>query len=191
MRNLMVGTKYLEHVGKMTIEAGDNSMQCVVDFKQGGYWAALNIVSGTVSDASGQILCQLEGKWDDQLAQTLDSSNFRVLWRATPFPKNSHEFYGFTTFGITLNEVTADIAPQLPPTDSRLRLDVRALEEGDLNTAEAEKQRVEDLQRERRRLGKDRQPRWFKPVGDGWEYVGGYWEARARGWKGEVIEALW
>ncbi|KAG6842480.1 hypothetical protein C0991_000006 [Blastosporella zonata] len=191
MRNLMVGTKYLEHTGKMTIENTHDQTRCVLEFKQNGYWGASNVVSGTVYESSGEVAMHLEGKWDDQMTQTLDSSNFRILWRSTPFPKETHEFYGFTSFGITLNELTSDLVDNLPPTDSRYRPDVRALEEGHVDIAEEQKVRVEELQRERRREGKDRRPRWFHQEGNEWTYSGGYWEARERGWKGENIQPLW
>ncbi|EEB95519.1 hypothetical protein MPER_05497 [Moniliophthora perniciosa FA553] len=102
-----------------------------------------------------------------------------------------HEYYGFTSFSITLNEITNDITGKLPPTDSRLRPDVRALEEGDLDTAEAEKSRVEEAQRDRRKRGTEPKPRWFKQQGEEWVYAGGYWEARARGWKGVDVKPLW
>jgi len=36
----------------------------------------------------------------------------------------------FTAFAITLNELTPEMLTNLPPTDSRLRPDMRALEEG-------------------------------------------------------------
>lgn len=78
---------------------------------------------------------------------------------------------------------------KLPPTDSRLRPDVRALEVGELDLAEEEKVRVEELQRKRRREGKDRQPRWFVRDGEEWIYKGGYWEEREKGWKD--VEPLW
>ncbi|KAJ7169624.1 oxysterol binding protein [Mycena filopes] len=191
MRNLMVGTKYLEHVGKMTIENTHTQGRAVVEFKPSGYWGASNMVSGAVYSPSGKAVTQLEGKWDDQMSQTLDASHFRILWRVAPYPKDTHEYYGFTSFGITLNEITSDIDGKLPPTDSRRRPDVRALEEGQLDVAEREKTRVEEAQRERRRNGEDTQPRWFKQVGEEWEYTGGYWEARAQGWKGSNIQALW
>jgi Oxysterol-binding protein. len=187
----MVGTKYLEHCGKMTIENTMNNARCVLEFKQSGYWAASNVVSGTIHAPSGEVVAQLEGKWDDQIAQTVDSSNFRILWRVAPFPKNIDECYGFTSFGITLNEITSDIGDKLPPTDSRYRPDVRSLERGHLDVAEEQKIKVEEMQRERRRRGADRQPRWFKQVGEEWTYVGGYWEARAKSWKGAGIEPLW
>ncbi|KAJ7102181.1 oxysterol binding protein [Mycena belliarum] len=192
MRNLMVGTKYLEHVGNMAIENTHTGARCVVEFKPSGYWGASNMVSGTVHSASGQVVMRLEGKWDDQMSQTLDSSNFRILWRVAPYPKDTHAYYGFTSFGITLNEMTSDIEGKLPPTDSRCRPDVRALEEGQLEIAEQEKTRVEEAQRERRRNGEDTKPRWFRQVGDEeWEYIGGYWEARAHGWKDAGVKPLW
>jgi hypothetical protein len=190
MRNLMVGTKYIDHCGKMAIENVTTGMRCVLDFKQNGYWGPSNVVSGTVHGSDGGIVGQLEGKWDDQMAQILDNDHLHVLWRCSPFPKNTHEYYGFTSFGITLNEITTDIAQKLPPTDSRLRTDIRALEHGDLDTAETEKTRIEEAQRDRRRRGQDAQPMWFRKVGDEWEYAGGYWEARARGWK-EPVRPLW
>lgn len=189
MRNLMMGTKYLEHCGKMVIENTTAGGRCTLDFKEGGYWGPVNMVAGTVVSASGETKTQLEGKWDEQMARKLDSSYLQVLWRMIPFPKNAPDYYGFTSFGITLNEVTPDLEGRLPLTDSRHRTDVRALEEGDLDSAEEEKKRIEEAQRERRRRGADRQPRWFKQVGDEWVYAGGYWEQRERGWKD--VEALW
>ena len=63
------------------------------------------------------------------------------------FPK---EFYGFTSFATPLN---GDLVGKLPPTDSRYRPDVRASEESNIDRAEEEKQRVEELQRQQRRIG--------------------------------------
>ncbi|KDR85198.1 hypothetical protein GALMADRAFT_331731 [Galerina marginata CBS 339.88] len=191
MRNIMVGTKYFEHCGKMAIENTTTQYRCVVDFKQNGYWGPANVVSGTIHDADGDTIGQLEGKWDDQVSQMLDASHFHVLWKMTGFPKNTLETYGFTSYGITLNELSSDVVGKLPPTDSRLRPDVRALEDGELDLAEEEKLRVERLQRDRRNRGEERQPRWFKEVGDEWHYTGGYWEGRSRGWKQEPIQPLW
>lgn len=187
----MVGTKYFEHCGKMTIENLTTNVRCTLDFKQNGYWGPTNVVSGIVHGSDGETLTKLEGKWDDQMAQTLDGDHLHVLWRCSPFPKNTHQYYGFTSFGITLNEITDDIAQRLPPTDSRLRPDLRALENGDLDTAEEEKTRIEETQRERRREGQERPPRWFKKVGDEWEYAGGYWESRSQGWKADPVYPLW
>ena len=189
MRNIMMGTKYLEHIGAMTIDNVTTDDRCVLEFKESGYWGDANAVSGTVHSASGESLASLEGKWDENIVRTLDESRFQLLWRISPFPKNCKDYYGFTSFAITLNEITPDLQWRLPLTDSRYRPDVRALEEGDLNTAEAEKQRIEEGQRERRRNGKDQQPRWFRREGDEWVYNGGYWEQREQGWRD--ISPLW
>lgn len=191
MRNLMMGTKYLEHCGKMTIKNTISGASCVVDFKQTGYWGASNEVAGAVLSRSGDICARIEGKWDDQIVLALDSSHLRVLWRITPFPKQTMEYYGFTAFGVTLNEITSDLEGKLPPTDSRFRPDVRALEEGNVDEAEEHKMRLEELQRDRRRRGADRNPRWFKQVGEDWRYKGSYWEERAMGWREVPVEPLW
>jgi len=180
---------YLKHYGKLTIDNVTTMARCVLDFKENGYWNSGNMVAGTVYSPSGEALVSLEGKWDGSLCRKFDSSHFQVLWRANPFPKNSLDYYGFTSFGMTLNEITGDLEGKLPPTDSRHRPDVRALEEGDLDTAEAEKRRVEEAQRDRRGQGRDRKPRWFKEAGDEWIYTGGYWEERRNGWKN--IQPLW
>ncbi|KAG9314544.1 Oxysterol-binding protein-domain-containing protein [Chiua virens] len=191
MRNLMMGTKYLEHCGRMTIKNTISGDSCVIDFKQTGYWGASNEVAGAVLSRSGDVRARLEGKWDDQIALALDPSHFRVLWRITPFPKQAMEYYGFTAFGITMNEITGDLDGKLPPTDSRFRPDVRALEVGNVDEAEAQKTHLEELQRDRRRRGADRTPRWFKLDGEEWKYQGGYWEARAMGWREVPVEPLW
>ncbi|KAI9512618.1 Oxysterol-binding protein-domain-containing protein [Russula earlei] len=189
MRNLMMGTKYLEHTGKMTIDNVSTGARCVVDFRESGYWGVPNQVYGTVYSPSGETETTLEGKWDEAFARKLSANHLQILWRASPWPKNALDFYGFTFWGITLNEVITDLDNKFLPTDSRYRPDVRALEEGNLECAEAEKERVEELQRERRRQGKDREPQWFRREGDEWIYAGGYWEQRAKGWK--AVEPLW
>ena len=185
----MMGTKYLEHSGNMTIEDLSTEARCVVEFKENGYWAITNTVIGTVYSPSGTIDATLDGKWDESFARKLGSSHLHVLWKMTPFPANSLDYYGFTSWGITLNEITVDLAGKLPPTDSRYRPDVRALEEGNLDLAEAEKERLEYLQRERRKRNEDRQPRWFRQQGDEWVYSGSYWDYRAQGWKD--VSPLW
>ena len=95
----------------------------------------------------------------------------------------------------------------MAPTDSRLRPDQRALEDGDVDQAEALKARLEEHQRARRRVleehGEEWKPRWFNKVstveaaalGDEevWKLKGGkdgYWECRERGEFGELTEVF-
>ena len=42
-----------------------------------------------------------------------------------PQPKDSILYYGFSTFALELNELSPDLKPLLPPTDTRLRPDQR------------------------------------------------------------------
>ena len=62
----------------------------------------------------------------------------------------------------------------MPPTDCRQRPDQRAMEHGDLELAEAEKLRLEQMQRDRR---KDRSEHKIKPFKPKWfqEQVNGDW----------------
>ena len=87
---------------------------------------------------------------------------------------------------IALNEKTPDM--NLPPTDTRLRPDIIALENGDLDLASAEKHRLEEKQRAARRLreanGDTWVPMWFelKPNSilnkDEWEFNHKYLEQK-------------
>lgn len=72
------------------------------------------------------------------------------------------QFYQFTYFAMSLNEIPPDIKPPktLCPTDSRLRPDVRKLESGDIDGAAAEKTRLEEKQRDTRKAMKSRKEEW-------------------------------
>lgn len=72
------------------------------------------------------------------------------------------QYYQFTYFAMTLNEIPPDIKPPktLCPTDSRLRPDVRKLESGDIDGASAEKTRLEEKQRDARKALKAKKEEW-------------------------------
>ncbi|KAI1290445.1 Oxysterol-binding protein-related protein 1 [Halotydeus destructor] len=116
---------------------------------------------------------------------SLDIPNSSLLWKATPKPSYSEEYYGMSLFSMRLNELTSEMRKTLAPTDSRYRPDVRFLEEGQIDLAATEKNRLEEKQREARKLRKqnkeDWTPLWFslKPnphiKQNLWSYNGGYW----------------
>lgn len=197
MRNLLVGEKYLAHEGELVVTDVKSGYRCVITFKEGGYWGPSRAVTGAVyGPSSSNALAKLDGNWNESLGLQLDpkGSHIRMLWRAHAFPPHSHDYYGFTAFTMSLNEITPDIADFLPPTDSRFRPDQKAMEEGRIEFADAEKARVEGAQRARRKAREERGeawvPRWFEQQGDEWIYKGGYWEARAKKqWDGS--EKLW
>lgn len=118
---------------------------------------------------------------------SIDIPESITLWEVTPRPKDSADYYHFTLFAMSLNEMEEGMNPPntLAMTDSRLRPDIRKLENGDLESAAVEKNRLEELQREREKKKKkspDFVPRWFKVApnphtrADDWLYEGGYWD---------------
>lgn len=72
-----------------------------------------------------------------------------------------------------LNEIFPD--SKLCPTDSRLRPDIRKLEEGDLEGASLEKHRLEEQQRRNLKSKPDVRPQWFEKEGTDWIFTGEYW----------------
>ncbi|KAL1123280.1 hypothetical protein AAG570_002366 [Ranatra chinensis] len=118
---------------------------------------------------------------------SIDIPNSTTLWEAEPRPANCSEYYQFTLFAMSLNEIEPGMEKKLCSTDCRLRPDIRKLENGDLDGAAAEKTRLEEKQRETRKArkgkkGMDWTPRWFclgtNPYTgqEDWLYTGGYWD---------------
>lgn len=121
---------------------------------------------------------------------SIDIPNSVTLWEADQRPDNSTDYYNFTRFAMALNEMDDDMRAKLCPTDSRLRPDIRKLEEGDVDGAAVEKTRLEEKQRESRKARKDKsskkeekwKPRWFATGTnphtnqEDWLYQGGYWD---------------
>ncbi|RKP18712.1 Oxysterol-binding protein [Rozella allomycis CSF55] len=166
VKNLLAGTKYLEHVGNCTILNHKTNEYCELEFIESGYFKGSSCeVKGTIYDSEKKIVCNLKGKWNDSFYKQIDSDKLELLWQTNPFPPENAEYYGFSQFTMQLNEITPDIQNKLPATDSRLRPDQRKMEEGNIVEAEEEKQRLEEKQRSKRKemeeLGIVWKPRWF------------------------------
>ena len=179
MRNLLAGNKYLEHVGELTVTNENTGARIVIDFKEGNMWggsSSRNAVSGVVYDENGKKQLECKGRWSETFAIQKDKENYQVLWEANEWPQRAEDYYGFTYFAMGLNELTDDMKPFLPPTDSRFRPDQRAFEEGKVDEAESKKQEVETAQRERRKKreasGGKHEPTWFHKESDDveWQY---------------------
>lgn len=109
-----------------------------------------------------------------------------LLWRVSSRPSNSAQMYNFTSFTVSLNELQAGMERILAPTDCRLRPDIRSMENGDMELASQEKERLEEKQRqarrERSREDAEWQTRWFHrginphTGSPDWLYTGRYFE---------------
>ncbi|XP_049776943.1 oxysterol-binding protein-related protein 1-like [Schistocerca cancellata] len=118
---------------------------------------------------------------------SIDIPNSVTMWEADPRPENAADYYQFTLFAMSLNEMEEGMREKLCPTDCRLRPDIRKLEEGDIDGAAAEKTRLEEKQRDARKARKGKKavewaPRWFTQgtnpytKQEDWLYSGGYWD---------------
>ena len=147
-----------------------------------------NVVRATIYDSDGKKVSLLQGKWNEGLNKVLDDDKFEILWKIEEPSPDHKDYYGFTQFGIELNEITALEDGYLPNTDSRLRPDQRMFEEGNLLEAEKVKSILEERQRAFRKDPKCAElvPHWFERVKDpannneSFKYKGGYWEDREK-----------
>ncbi|CAH1989236.1 unnamed protein product [Acanthoscelides obtectus] len=118
-------------------------------------------------------------------AYSIDIPNSTLIWKVNPRPQHSSDYYQFTEFAMSLNELETDMEKTLCPTDSRLRPDIRKLEQGDIDGAAIEKTRLEEKQRAANKNMKTKKiewkPRWFdqgiNPYNkqEDWIFNGKYW----------------
>jgi hypothetical protein len=154
------------------------------------------IIKGHVSDPLNNIKLVLNGRWNEfmEMAHVIsfhDNDKFETdepceIWKKRLPSTDSHEYYSFTIFACQLNEPENNVAPS----DSRNRTDQRMMEDGLWDESNREKFRLEELQRDKRKLGKDVVPAWFKKQSEEfsetpvWKFTGDYWDAKKkRDWK--------
>ncbi|GAB1313846.1 Oxysterol-binding protein 3 [Madurella fahalii] len=199
LRNVVMGEKYVEPVGSMHVSNDSTGAKAAIEFRSKG------VFGGRGEEVQVEIFgpdgahtgLSLTGTWTGALKA---SPGGQEIWRVGGLVDNAANTYGLTTFAAGLNEITPLEKGKLPPTDSRLRPDQRLAEQGDLDKAEEWKVKLEEAQRQRRKVmeenGEEYKPKWFVKVATGqdgeevWRMKGGkegYWEERARGqWPGVV-----
>ena len=197
LRNIIAGEKYIEPVNTMTVDNEATGEHALVTFKTGGMFSGRSedVVVQTFDSHGDELPVGLIGKWTSSLTITEHGTpqSGAPIWSVAELFPDVSKRYGLTTFAASLNEITPLEKGRLAPTDSRLRPDQRAMEEGDFGKAEEWKSRLEEGQRARRKSLEDRGrewvPRWFGRLDGGegdevWVAKGGregYWEERERG----------
>ena len=189
----------------MTIVNESTGEQAIATFKAKGMFSGRSEdVSVQLFDSYGDALSLgLAGKWTSSLLFTERGQTNPLeppVWTVTDSDHDMTNGYGLTAFAASLNEITGIEKGRIPPTDSRLRPDQRALEQGDLDSAERLKVELEEAQRCRRREmeEKDRawEPKWFERVsGHGEEEIwqlkkDTYWDTRMTSCTWEGVENL-
>ena len=125
---------------------------------------------GVIKDSKGTVKYNLNGKFTDKIElKNMETGESEVIWEANELPENNNLMYNMNAFSLQLNLLTDELKEKLPPTDSRMRPDCRAWEEGKVDEASEQKDALEQQQRARKRqlkadLGED------KVKGDDWTY---------------------
>ncbi|KAI0536967.1 Oxysterol-binding protein-domain-containing protein [Xylaria digitata] len=201
LRNVVMGEKYVEPVGNMTVSNESTGAKANIEFKTKGMFGGRceDVYVDIYGPDGAPTGVSLTGTWTKSLQVVEGGKNTgQEIWKAGQLVPNAANTYGMTTYAASLNEITDVEKNRLPPTDTRLRPDQRLAEQGQLDDAEIWKVKLEEAQRARRRdleeKGEEHKPRWFYKVADTpegeelWRFKGGkdsYWEERGRGgWKG-------
>lgn len=219
---IITGNPVVDNYGLMEVKNWTTGEVCYLDFKAKGWKASsAGHVTGRVVDAQNRTRWSIGGRWNDKIyarftpgyEATVEAPSDEkpskdqafLIWEAHPRPTGIP--FNITPFVVTLNDLPDRLRPLIAPTDSRLRPDQRAMEEGDYDFAALEKNRVEEGQRARRRVreakGGEFVPRWFQkakhPVTgeEYWLFNREYWEVRdevAEGkktWQDEGLEEIY
>ncbi|QLG71981.1 hypothetical protein HG535_0C03340 [Zygotorulaspora mrakii] len=190
LKNLIAGERYVEPINEFEI-LSSKSGSSTISFRAAGMFGGRSEDVAVEVRPHNEPKRILSGKWTESLKDSQDQS---IIWKAGSLVKDSKKKYGFTEFTANLNEITAVEKGRLPPTDSRLRPDIKVYENGDIDAAESLKLDLEQKQRDRRTKGMDVKPKYFEKVSSRkWKIIRGpkgYWERRKRqDWSD--IEPLW
>ncbi|KAI9816648.1 MAG: hypothetical protein M1832_005034 [Thelocarpon impressellum] len=196
----------VDNYGPMEVKNWKTGEMCNLDFKQRGWRAAgAYQVQGKVLGADGSTKWSIGGHWNDKIYARpgyempstppkggSGATSAFLVWQANPRPTGIP--FNLTPFVVTLNALPDALRLHLAPTDTRLRPDQRAMEDGEYDFAATEKTRVEEKQRAKRREreanGEEFEPRWFRRAKCGitgedyWAFGGEYWKMRADVGKG-------
>ncbi|KAM0682192.1 hypothetical protein MDAP_002421 [Mitosporidium daphniae] len=206
IHNIFIGKMRMDHSGEMDITCHSNGYHCRLVFMSDSSHQSnseIHNVRGHVFPPSPEGGSKInppsfiiEGAWYSSIWAfplvnnvPLDAEKF-IIWRANERPEWSSSMFHFTSFAMSLNELTPELGDAIAPTDSRWRLDQRALEDGRLEDGISLKESLEKRQRKRKGAESHQSPIWFvkntekhyssvdKIFPIAWKYLGGYWEAR-------------
>ncbi|KAF2864940.1 oxysterol binding protein 1 [Massariosphaeria phaeospora] len=203
---IITGNPVVDNYGPMEIKNWTTGEVCQLDFKARGWKASSAFqVAGKVLDASGRVRWSVGGRWNDKIYARLtpgfedaevdksaakhgkqEENKAFLVWQSHARPTGIP--FNLTPFVVTLNAIPDTLRPFVAPTDTRLRPDQRAMEDGAYDLAATEKNRVEEKQRATRRIreakGEEFTSKWFSKsrceiTGEEfWEFNHEYWRVR-------------
>uniref|UniRef100_A0A5S6QW99 Oxysterol-binding protein n=1 Tax=Trichuris muris TaxID=70415 RepID=A0A5S6QW99_TRIMR len=205
LRNILSDNRYFEHYGEMIFSCKSEQplpIKCKLQMKADYYKRdgpdnviVRGEIFGQVLKETGEVALEITGNWT-----TGFFINGTCAWRPNILPENYEKYYGFTQFGLSLNDICADNKEYLPPSDTRFRPDQRMVEEGRLDEAEERKQAIEEFQRSRRkRMAREQKchvTKWFDEHHEEngmkvYSFNYRYWKAREQRFQGVTFESCW
>lgn len=153
---IIYGNRYMEVVGEMTFTDAKNGLRASLRFdsesKKGGWFgsgsvkAATDLFRGAISKVSDNSqVVGFYGSWLDHL--TFESANGKGEQRVWDI----RAILGYSWIEPDAGSGSISVLPS----DSQFREDARALERGNLDEAQSEKERLEQLQRADAKLRKE------------------------------------
>jgi len=201
--NIIFGRMWIEHHGTINLTNHTTGDTAQITYKKGGWFEGINYtITGEVHDKDKNLRAIINGKWNDHFSVTKVDTHGKkgepvVLWKKPV--DNEPNKWKWPKFLFELTALDDELESILPPSDSRLRSDLRALASLDMKAAAKEKNKIEDRQRlkrkERELNGVKWTPMYFKKLPDEkfehkWEYVGNYWEEREQRIKERELSKL-
>ena len=193
---ILTGRRWLDHYGTLTVNCHTTGKQSKIEFtaanwrrqhqyKLQGTCANQWIISGFWND---HFMCKRIDDAPNTFHLTeptketnTESGRSTVLWHCTSKLERKAANFNFTNFGISMNEITDELREYLPPTDVRLRPDLRAFENGDYVLADKLLREIENKHKKIEGSSK-----WFikethAVAGvDYYKTDGKYWDCRKR-----------
>ncbi|MCO5576850.1 hypothetical protein L7F22_030670 [Adiantum nelumboides] len=202
----VTGNTSIDHYGDMNIKCHTTGDECIMTFKPRGWRSsAMHELKGSVTNSNGKETWEIAGRWSSQIvarratgsaAATMDPDGnvdslstdpaalvgaeipeMVLLWKYTPQPPGP---FNLTPYAIKLNDTPEGLHDFLPPTDCRMRPDLRLFERGQYDEADVMKRNLEEFQRATRKKREQgelppHQPKFFSRKTDPLTQ-GDYWE---------------
>ncbi|CAL9002565.1 unnamed protein product [Prunus brigantina] len=210
VNNLIFGRTWVDSPGDMVLTNLTTGDKVVLYFQPCGWFGSGRYeVDGYVYNSAEEPKILMTGKWNESMSyqpcdsegEPLPGTELKEVWRVADVPENDK--FQYTHFAHKINSF--DTAPKkLLASDSRLRPDRYALEQGDLSKAGFEKSSLEERQRDEKKnrvaKGQEFTPRWFDKTDEicptTWDdlevycYNGKYTEHRAAVDNSDSVEAI-
>jgi len=206
---IIVGNPSVDNYGEMEITNNQTGDKAILNFKPRGWrGASAYEMSGVIYNKKGEKVWSIGGHWNNRIFgkkvikndSSIDYSNKKIntkpnedgnkflIWQMAPRPKVP---FNLTSYAITLNDPQPKLLEYVGKSDTRLRPDQRAMEDGRYDDAAVFKNKVEEKQRaarkERDQKGEVYNPIFFTkevhPLSgeDFWKFNGEYWRLRKDG----------